>query len=354
MDVGSVGINYSFHADAHEALRLVANGIAPIVLRRGAELTDRERRDAHAAIRALMDVNKKGRDQGGPVISPDAHALAHEVRQLRNDFFHGVDLDLEGQLRLLGSCWRLLDELDAVESTQARALVDRWLSGRLSTTGHRANAWPPPPPALTAGQSDPISEPEPLATDGEEGGADAVTWSEGKEADNGEVDPIAEQEIDEVYEQVPLSVGEIIARLYEYPVRVHGRMREPVWVYQGESDVECPKCGNRLDVCREGAYQAPPDARPWAVVCTACGTARRKREFAPDIRRALWRWGQIHPTPLDTVDDEQTEPVEEDEAFDDLDDDQVIVVCPACDRRNRSWLGANAVCGICDTPLPVR
>ena len=287
-------VDYSFREDAHEALLLVACGLAPLVGRYGLEVSDRDRRDVQAMLRHLLDAHKRSLGQLTPAnVSPSSRSLAHEVRKLRNELFHGAEFDLEKEIRLLSSCWRLLEEIDARESVGARRLVDRWIEQRRGNAPSGPGAWTidtsnESPTRLRSDEVPATAEQERLASVDR---GDDWTDQEGVGTVMGAGDPVEDSDLQEVIAGTLLPVSEIIRRVYDAPVRAWGQMRDALWVYQGESTVECPQCGTLLDVCRKGRYEGYPDERPWAVVCVPCGTAMRKQEYPPDLRARLWRWG---------------------------------------------------------------
>ena len=353
-------LRYSFHADAHEALLLVAQGLAPVIDRFDIEVPERDLRDVHAMLRHLLNAHKRSFGQvTSDGISPAAKSLAHEVRGLRNELFHGAKFDLETEFRLLSSCWRLLEQVDAPQSAQVRNLVDQWLTERSSSVvSSTAAAMPPagsafgstghsPADATSSDPNDSASvlnerlgasdESDPLSVDDSalspsddedpewaeyadqneddhddeddhgdgDGGGDSddsddsddsegeghADWDDPEWAEEDDEDDAPSEAIQEVFDGVPLPVKVIVERLYESRVHTWGQMNLALWIYQGESSVECPRCGTLLDVCRKGAYHGLPDERSWAVVCVPCGTARRKQEYPPEIRSKLWRWG---------------------------------------------------------------
>ena len=317
--------SYSFPAEAQQALSLVADGILPIAAGCGCLVADRDRRDAHAMLKHLLDAHKRSFDQ--PLtfrFDPATKPLAHEVRLLRNDLSHGGAFDSEKEFRLLSSCWRLLSALAAPEAGTARSLVDRWLQalpvGR-DVTEHEVVVNAPPHAAVDPDGRDgaPIAEVEPTVGPSSRAAAAAAGLR---------------------------SVDAIISTIYGRSVRTYGKMHDAGWVYQGESTVECPQCATLLDVCRLGYYPGPPDHRSWAVVCVPCGTARRKQEYPPHIRSALWRWGLQYPiwhAPIaEPPDDSTPEQV----------DDRPTVDCPACGQAHWSEPGVEWLCAVCDTPLP--
>jgi hypothetical protein len=106
----------SFNDAVFKALSMVAHGLYPIASRMGATMPAGRAPDATAILNAMLGPSTTHS------LSRPARSLAHQVRRLRSLWAHEQPFDLEAKALLLGSCWRLLGEIDAHEAESATVL----------------------------------------------------------------------------------------------------------------------------------------------------------------------------------------------------------------------------------------
>jgi hypothetical protein len=284
-------------ADVERALRQVALGVHWFLEHR-AHITPLSDRDPQVLLKQLNNVL---RDPESEAIlygeRGTVRSLAFELKDARNHLAHYEPFDEERTFRAISSAWRLLDGLGCPSAPEARHHVDTYIDGmkRSSTTDEIAHATLVGDPAVEDTLRDDVAEEDLQELDFDDEAFDEIT----DESPDPEPLPSTEEllaELDERWMNATVidSVGTLMAVIHGVELTPSGAFAEPIWSYQGVSDVSCPRCGTHLVVCREGERtEHQRDARPWAVVCLGCRTVRRMLSYDYPTRVALRSWAQV-------------------------------------------------------------
>lgn len=259
----------SFNDAVFVALSLVAEGLKPVASRAGAAPHDGAALDATVLLSAVLAPTTQGS------LSRPARSLAHEVRRLRNLWAHGHPFDLEAKVRFLGSCWRLLDEIDAHEAEDARRVLDRWLGANVAERSTPGGSGPVPLPP-----------PTPPGTLGEQPEQPPSTCRDGR-------DPLQNTPVPPASPADQHTIQNFLLHEYGLRLDVPEPYRGEDWVPQGESPAPCPSCGSQLEVFRRGRFDRLPDFRPMAVFCLNCLRFQWLSALPEATQSILIGWGEF-------------------------------------------------------------
>lgn len=236
---------------------------------------------------ALLRILKAGlsgpqHDRRWPDVDPEVRALAFEIGSLRNRHAHHEVFTYEEAFRGISSTYRMLVLLGAPGADATVQLLDDL---------HLLLAASAPAAPDEDGIDDELDERLLSTSDNED------------EHDLEAVPPISSLERTASGPAAPVSttsrrigtgsVADLIWDHFGVEVPAGGAFGDENWHLSGTTDVPCPICRDDLAVCRQGKPPEGRDSRPWACVCTTCGTVRRMLSYDVRTKAKLRAWADV-------------------------------------------------------------